>query len=124
MPWNGWAKMNPPLKELKEINRLEKRLYVRCAGGMLAGIVLLAAVWNTKGVLPTIIGTAGIVLAIVSLLALFYFIDTFYKIKRRLKAEETGEAFRETYIEWPGWLRKWGGILYYIVITLGIGFLP
>ena len=45
----------------------------------------------------------------------------FYKLRGKLREQETGEEFKETYINWHPWLRKWGWIPYSIVITLGIG---
>lgn len=118
MQKNGWVKMN---SSLDEINKLEKRMYAWCAAGLLIGIVLLAIVWKAKGVLSTITGIAGILLILISVLALSYFVNNFYKIKGRLRQEETGEEFRESYIKWPGWLKKWGWMLHFIVIAPGIG---
>ncbi|MET0394296.1 MAG: hypothetical protein ABW019_14215 [Chitinophagaceae bacterium] len=105
---------------IKEITRLERRLYLRCAAGALAGAILLALAWTARGIAATATGIAGALVILASLLAFLYFVDTFYKIKGRLRAEQTGEAFRESYIEWPRWLKKWGWTIHFLVITPGI----
>ena len=105
---------------IKEITRLERRLYLRCAAGLLAGGILVALAWTSKSIAATITVIAGLLITLISLLAFLYFVDMFYKIKGRLRAEQTGEDFRETYIEWPQWLKKWGWTIHLLVITPGI----
>ena len=63
----------------------------------------------------------GVLLIIISLLGLSATFDAFYKLKGKLREEETGEEFKETYIEWPPWLKKWGGYLYLVIVIFGIG---
>ena len=106
---------------LDEIKKLERKIYLKFLAGILIGIIPFIIFRNTKGTVAAIFIIAGILLILISLLGFSTTFDTFYKLKGKLREEQTGEQFRETYIEWPPWLKKWGGYLYLIVIIFGIG---
>ncbi|HEX7847292.1 MAG TPA: hypothetical protein VF476_15940 [Chitinophagaceae bacterium] len=106
---------------LDEIKKLERRTYLKYVAGILIGIIPFLIFWKTKGSLATVFIIAGGFLIIISFIALSASFDFYYKLKGRLREQETGEEFRETYIDWPPWVKNWGGLLYLIIIMFGVG---
>ena len=106
---------------LDEIRKLERKAYLKFLIGIIVGILPLIFFWRTKGTFASILIPGGILLIIICLFGLTATFDMFYRIKGRIREQETGEEFKETYIEWPAWVKKWGGVLYLIIITFGIG---
>ena len=104
-----------------EIKKLERKTYLKFLAGILIGIIPFIVFWNTKGTMAAIFIIAGLLLIIISLLGFSASFEAFYKLKGKLREEETGEEFKETYIDWPPWLKKWGGYLYLIIVISGIG---
>ena len=107
---------------LDDIKKLEQRTYLKFLAGILIGILPITIFWNTRGTIAAILTIAGVLLILICLLAFSATFDVFYKLKGKLREKETGEEFRETYIDWPPWLKKWGGYLYFIIISIGFGF--
>jgi len=106
---------------LDEIKKLERKTYLKFLAGIVIGSIPLFIFWNTKGTVAAIFIIAGLLLIIISLLGFSATFDMFYKLKGKLREEDTGEEFRETYIDWPPWLKKWGGLLFTFVFVFGIG---
>jgi hypothetical protein len=104
---------------IEEIRKQENKVYIRCAAGFLTGIVLLAGFWKIQGLLSVIVGTAGIIIMLISLSIFSHAFNTFYKIKAILNTEAAGEEYKETYIEWPAWIKKWGGVIFTFIIFIG-----
>ena len=106
---------------LDEIKKFERKAYLKFLAGILIGSIPLIIFWNTKGTVAVIFIIAGLLLIIISLLDFTATFDMFYKLKGKIREEETGDEFKETYIDWPPWLKKWGGLLFTLVIIFGIG---
>ena len=105
---------------IDEIKKVERKAYLICLTGLGLGVLLMALVWTSKGILATIGGIAGIVLIIFALMLLGYFFDAFYRIKAKMRAEANMETYRESHITWPPWFLKWGRIA--LLFILGAGW--
>ena len=107
---------------LDDLKKLERRTYLKFLAGILIGIFPIIIFWNIRGTFAAILTIAGALLILISLLAFSTTFDIFYKLKGKLREQETGEEFKETYIDWPPWWKKWGGYIYIIIISVGFGF--
>lgn len=108
---------------LDEIKREEQKLYKKYAAFILAGILLMAGGWKWKSVWGDVCVIGGGIIFIISIVILSSLFDTFYKVKGKIREAETGEEFRETYIEWPGWVKRFGGIICAVLALSGITIL-
>ena len=104
---------------LDDLKKLERRTYLKFLAGILIGIFPIIIFWNIRGTFAAILTIAGALLILISLLAFSTTFDIFYKLKGKLREQETGEEFKETYIDWPPWWKKWGGYIYIIIISVG-----
>lgn len=105
------------------IRKLEKRLYLKYGAFLLLGIILIGAGIRMKGIMADLFVITGMLVGIGSLMLISVTIDLLYRTKGKIREEETGEVFRETYIDWPAWTKRYGWILTYLFIFLFIGLL-
>jgi hypothetical protein len=105
---------------LDEIKKEERKAYKKYVFFIVIGIVLAAIGFKLNGWYADALVILGGIIVILFLQIIANTFDIYYKIKGKLKEEETGEPFKETYIEWPVWVQKFGGIIYMLVI--GVGF--
>ena len=105
---------------LDEIKKAERKTYKNYLFFIFIGIVLVAIGFKLKGWYADVLVILGGIIVIIFLHIIANTFNIYYKIKEKLCEEETGEPFKETYIEWPGWVQKFGGILYMLII--GVGF--
>lgn len=108
-------------EDKQKIKKLAYRMYLYCAIAFAAGAIILASVWNTKTKWINFLGIAGVILMALSLLAFSVFFDIFYKMQRKIEAEENNEPYRETYINWPPWFLKWGRNVLFVFIFISFG---
>jgi hypothetical protein len=108
---------------LDEIKREERKLYKKYAAFILAGALLIASGWKWKSVWGDVCVISGGIIIIISITVLSSLFDNFYKIKGKIREAETGEEFKETYIEWPGWAKRFGGIICAVLALSGISLL-
>ena len=107
---------------IEEIKKLERKAYIKCLLLLLLGIAIMFFSLKIKGTVGNVLFPIGLVVLVGSILVLYSYFRSFYEVKARIRAEETGEEYRETYIEWHPWLKKYGGYIYFFLISVGFGF--
>ncbi len=73
---------------IDDIKRFEKKVYFVCLAGLVGGALLIWKTWGRHSVLPIVLDVIGIALAVLSLIMLGFFINFFYKLKKRMRAGE------------------------------------
>lgn len=106
---------------IDDIKKEERKVYKKYFLFIISGIVLGAIGFKLTGWFSNLLVIVAGFILIISLNLFSSNFDSFYKIKGKLRAEEAGETFEESYIQWPPWLNKYGWILSYVTILLGIG---
>lgn len=97
-------------EDLDKLKYVEKQTYIRLGIAALIAVVLIAFGWNVKGWVSSLLIIPGIIILLIAISAFSQAFDKFWKAKGKLKEKETGEEFKETYIVWPAWAKKYGWI--------------
>lgn len=106
----------------EEVKKLRNKFYLKTLIGVLAGCVIVYFGWDKPGTIPDLIVLTGMIIALISLLLFFYFLSKFSKMELISIAEEEGREYKESYIEWPPWLKKYGGLLFAIIVNISLLF--
>jgi hypothetical protein len=104
---------------LEEIKKQERKKYKRYAFGAITGIVLGAIGFIQKGWWANVLVIARGIIVILYLHLFAAVFDMYYKLKGKLRERDTGDFFNDSYIQWPPWIKNYGWIIYFIIITLG-----
>lgn len=107
---------------LDEIKKTERKTYKKYVFFIVIGIVFGAIGLKLKGWYADVLVILGGIIVIIFLQLLTHTYTVYHKIKGELREEETGELFRKTYIEWPAWVKKFGGIIYLLIIGVCFSF--
>jgi hypothetical protein len=106
---------------IDDVKKEERKIYKKYFLFIVTGIIIGAIGFKLTGWFANLLVIFAGLIVIVNLSLFSTTFDNYYKMKGRLREEQTGEPFKETYIEWPAWLNKYGWILSSIILTLGIG---
>ncbi len=108
--------------EEEYIKQFEKKIYIKCGAFIITGILLIALGWKWKSIWADVLVVGGCLIVVIALIVFSAMFDTLYKVKGKIREGKTGEEFKETYIEWPGWIKKYGWLLYFILLLPGYFF--
>lgn len=106
---------------IDDIKKQERKTYKKYFLIIITGIAIGTIGFKLTGWFANLLVITAGIIVIISLNMFSSTFDSYYKLKGRLREEETGEPFKETYIEWPVWLNKYGWIISYTLLALGIG---
>lgn len=106
---------------IEDIKKEERKKYKKYFLFTIAGIILGAIGFKFTGWFANLLVIIAGIILIICLNLFSSAFDSYYKIKGKLREEETGELFKESYIEWPAWVNKYGWIISYPILGLGIG---
>lgn len=72
---------------IDDVKKFAGKVYIFCAVGGIAGIVLISSFWFRKTVMEIILWVTGILLTALAVIMLIFFLNFFRKVRKKMEAE-------------------------------------